>query len=1070
MTRNDADDLAQRLYARIPENYRVYDQEQGLPLQALVQVIAEQLANLRQNLDELWDDFFIETCQDWIVPYIGALIGTNLLANPVARSNRLEVRDTVQWRRSKGTVAMLTALGSGTSGWSADTAEFLRSLGWSQNMNHLRMDRSLTADLRDTYRLSLLGRAADPFAHAADIRPANDLDQTRITAASSAMSGTAWGTPGRYQIENVGFFVRRLMAFKVQGATPAAADPGAAAEAGAAYFTFDPLHREMPLFASTAAPITRAAFGNAPTQFFGTDITVRQFGVPLAVTGRPQPNTSTSAVPFAFGGRSGNFTLDPQAGIRLFEPDTLRSGSIHFAITAVWQATGGGTTTLGAISTLLAVQGDPHAYLQGSPTTGAGHLVVTIVTGRPGLGWNLPTSPAARFPGAVIAVRAARAGAPHVGDARYIYLPPAFVSMSGTLGFHVADDGSTFTDATFSPIALARASEGQLYPPLIHEATATPATSLRLLSRGSGALRLVDRARAAGIGMLIQVELFTGIFQPQGAIVTVDQPAGNYTYLDTPADPWRAHTFAPTHSAPPDNVPGSLLAIFLRPLSGNFIPSCELIIQGRGGEALLVYVPEIPQCPTTGMRLFVAADGSTWTVPLNPPLGGLLDAGSVARTAGWQALPIAGNFPPQYRRPQAIDLCRPERTALLRPDELGIDPELGRFALSSGDPAIPGDGFSVDYVEGFADRVGALTYDRMLDPVGPATRLVARTGQVLTTPATNLPVHGDVASAVAAARDGDIIEIVDSATYPVTSAIVLGNARVKTLTIRAAAGHRPCLTFFGSAGRPTTSSFHVTVAMDSLELNGLLLSGGPLVFEREISDLVLEACTLDPRLGPSLMAADPNLTGKARFLLCRCVSGGLRLGNGVAQTTIADSIIDQTGSVAIGGMPAATSPPAPASPPSSPLQTALPPARSVQLERVTVLGQMHCDVVVASESILDDLVIAEDQQSGCIRFSRYETGSQLPRRFQCVPSETDAAACPSSGRCLAPMFSSRRFGRPDYAQFAVTMPTQIVSGSESHSEMGAFAGGLNTVRLANLRTKLTEFMPVGLESVIIAET
>src|SRR6202044_3569437 len=79
MSRNDAQDFAQRLYARIPAHYRAYDVERGLPLLALVTVVAEQAANLRQDLDSLWDDFFIETCADWAVPYIGALVGTNLL-------------------------------------------------------------------------------------------------------------------------------------------------------------------------------------------------------------------------------------------------------------------------------------------------------------------------------------------------------------------------------------------------------------------------------------------------------------------------------------------------------------------------------------------------------------------------------------------------------------------------------------------------------------------------------------------------------------------------------------------------------------------------------------------------------------------------------------------------------------------------------------------------------------------------------------------------------------------------------------------------------------------------------
>jgi len=68
------------------------------------------------------------------------------------------------------------------------------------------------------------------------------------------------------------------------------------------------------------------------------------------------------------------------------------------------------------------------------------------------------------------------------------------------------------------------------------------------------------------------------------------------------------------------------------------------------------------------------------------------------------------------------------------------------------------------------------------------------------------------------------------------------------------------------------------------------------------------------------------------------------------------------------------------------------------LERVTVLGRIHCDVLSASECLLDDVAVVEDRQSGCIRFTRFELGSVLPRRFQCVPSESEAAACGPPGR------------------------------------------------------------------------
>jgi hypothetical protein len=227
MSRNDAEDFAQRLYARVPGHYRVYDVEQGQPLLALLRVIGEQVANLRQDLDALWDNFFIETCDDWVVPYIGTLVGTNLLPQPVGQSNRLNVWNTVRWRRSKGTPGMLAELAQAISEWPTDLAEGFRVLGWSQHMNHVRLDAVLTPALHDPYQLSLLGRAADPFAHAVDCKPARLFDQPRVTPHSLGIGQAGWGTPGRYQIKNLAFFVRRLQTFPVKGVTPAAAVPGA---------------------------------------------------------------------------------------------------------------------------------------------------------------------------------------------------------------------------------------------------------------------------------------------------------------------------------------------------------------------------------------------------------------------------------------------------------------------------------------------------------------------------------------------------------------------------------------------------------------------------------------------------------------------------------------------------------------------------------------------------------------------------------------------------------------------------------------------------------------------------
>src|SRR5258705_184439 len=63
------------LYNLLPAIYRLRDADQGYPLQALLRVIQEQVDVVREDIDQLYENWFIETCADWVVPYIGDLIG-----------------------------------------------------------------------------------------------------------------------------------------------------------------------------------------------------------------------------------------------------------------------------------------------------------------------------------------------------------------------------------------------------------------------------------------------------------------------------------------------------------------------------------------------------------------------------------------------------------------------------------------------------------------------------------------------------------------------------------------------------------------------------------------------------------------------------------------------------------------------------------------------------------------------------------------------------------------------------------------------------------------------------------
>ena len=45
------------------------------PLQSLLMLVQEQIAAVEYDIEQLYDDQFIETCAPWVIPYIGDLIG-----------------------------------------------------------------------------------------------------------------------------------------------------------------------------------------------------------------------------------------------------------------------------------------------------------------------------------------------------------------------------------------------------------------------------------------------------------------------------------------------------------------------------------------------------------------------------------------------------------------------------------------------------------------------------------------------------------------------------------------------------------------------------------------------------------------------------------------------------------------------------------------------------------------------------------------------------------------------------------------------------------------------------------
>jgi hypothetical protein len=142
---------AEKIWDRVPEMYRDAD---GRPstlgdpggrnqLRALVEVLAGQAAVLRRSTDRLWDDMFIDLCDDWAVPYLGDLVGTRMVSALDTRARRVDVASTVHYRRRAGTLRLLEQLVGDIAGWEGVVVENFRRLG--RTWHSLDQAPSLTA-------------------------------------------------------------------------------------------------------------------------------------------------------------------------------------------------------------------------------------------------------------------------------------------------------------------------------------------------------------------------------------------------------------------------------------------------------------------------------------------------------------------------------------------------------------------------------------------------------------------------------------------------------------------------------------------------------------------------------------------------------------------------------------------------------------------------------------------------------------------------------------------------------------------------------------------------------------
>jgi hypothetical protein len=388
-------------------------------------------------------------------------------------------------------------------------------------------------------------------------------------------------------------------------------------------------------------------------------------------------------------------------------------------------------------------------------------------------------------------------------------------------------------------------------------------------------------------------------------------------------------------------------------------------------------------------------------------------------------------------------------------DKIAIDPVLGRMAFPRGQE--PPARVRVSFHYGFSADMGG----------GEYTRVASFDAQLQ--PIQRVPApHNTIQDALNAVESGGVVEIADSGRY--AEKLTTGIAAGRRIELRAADAHRPIILLTGDWQIIGGEAAEIT-------LNGLLISGGSLRVAGALRRLRLRHCTLLPGL---VLSADgtPQLTSVPSVVIestitqveiDRCIVGGVRAVGG-ASVRIADSIVDATDETEV----------AYAAPDASGAGGPL------QIENSTIIGKVHTLLMtLASNTIFLAGVGAQDawaapvlidkRQQGCIRFSFIPEGAHTPRRHRCQPDLAVKGAADSADQArirarLLPGFTSLRYGQPGYGQLSLTCPSEIRTGAEDSSEMGAFCHLKQPQREANLRASLEDNLRFGLEADIFYVT
>jgi hypothetical protein len=1100
-----------QLWALVPSYYRVLDGGEHLDvdtasrelvagtlsgpydLRRLLGALAAPLASVRQSIEELHRDLFIDSAGDGAIALLADMVGTTLVF-PDARSNRRDVRGTVGWRRRKGTPAMLEDLVDDLSGRMTPLLEGWKLLAITQDLDLLRMPRT-TIDLRDIRVAERTTGPLDATFHVVDIR-------------------TPGARTGRYHPAHLSHWLHVTQLFPLARAEAAyigdQGDPIAGTVNPPAVppldrewrYAMNPFGFTYPLRARRVSEADHLRTDRIPAMHFAADpgeyfaregrFAVEILGLPAAAGGIGEladPLRSLASADILEGPHTLELLDRPR---RSDDPTVISLFSVALAGSPPIAS---GVQTEIMHTTLSS--GAPGAIVQDNSPPGGAHAVMLRLAPASG--------PNGFFAGGTFALTAGSVGrwrAPVAGStidagelarrgqlrgAIVFTLPPAWITTERW--FYLGADG-TLGEAQVDgvgPIAIALDPDGRIelsdvasdgvgsaWPP--QALAAEPeATQALLPAPGTGPVRmhggpLLDPTAVAShlparIVFAIATTELTTTFAPIGALIVgapVVADRGRWEILDAAgvaiASPAAALARLRDLASIVANAREGTQELMFRlecTTTGAVLPPSEIVWPAANGESLLVHVAELvadqvahiswPSTASVSQAHAIGRDGSTWLGQFvaRYSLGGIAplgpaDTGAVLhrrRRARWRLLC-------PWRNEDPVTGARLDPTP---PGVLDIDVEHGLFALALAEPAPRAPGgvpnVTVSYQQGASAHVGALPAERStllrhLPEV--ATRIVSRSGvagsgaNALATPRyTTLSAALAAIDADANRAPTEVIEIADSAIYR---------------------GEAPAWPGVGGGGAPTRAL--IIRAAESvrpvIRLTNWTSAAGA-GFER----VVLRGLTLEASgslvLAPPLVApsVDPALRhATVSFVLSTIASQGLALrasepASG-AHLLVERAITGPLSLVDAGEIFVTSS-----------ITDAIDAANgTTNTDRATVFGTVHTNILEASESIFFDLVTVVDRFHGCIRFSRVETGSVLPARHRIVEG-------------AAVQFTSIDRNDAAYARLADRCDARIRFGAADGAEMGAFHDELWSVRLEAVARRLTEYTPAGLVSGLI---